>query len=235
MKAIRVENPGSGYQLVVGDIPRPVARPGEVLIKVAAAGLNRADIAQAMGQYPPPPGAPETLGMEVSGEIVEVGAAYGTSYRRQSLRAGAGRRLCRILRCIIALRAAGSCRRGSRRRLRPAGSAFHRVDQSDGFGAAAAGRKRSHSWRIERHRHGRDPAVRDARPHGVRDGGKRKDKCAACEKLGAARASTIAREDFVERDEGGDRDKGVDVILDMVGGDYIERNFRALARGRADS
>jgi NADPH:quinone reductase len=71
MRAIRVENPGPGYQLAVAEIPRPEPGPGEVLIKVAAAGLNRADIAQAMGHYPPPPGAPETLGMEVSGEIVE--------------------------------------------------------------------------------------------------------------------------------------------------------------------
>ncbi len=60
MKAVRVENPGPGYKLVVGEIPRPVPGDGEVLIKVAAAGLNRADIAQSMGHYPPPPGAPET-------------------------------------------------------------------------------------------------------------------------------------------------------------------------------
>ena len=55
MRAIDVKNPGQGYALAVADIAKPVAGQGEVLIKVAAAGLNRADIAQAMGGYPPPP------------------------------------------------------------------------------------------------------------------------------------------------------------------------------------
>src|ERR1700691_2622268 len=73
MKAIRVEDAGAHYRPTVHDLPRPVPGPGEVLIKVAAAGLNRADIAQAMGRYPPPPGAPDTIGLEVSGEIVELG------------------------------------------------------------------------------------------------------------------------------------------------------------------
>ena len=74
MKAIRVEQPGQGYRLVAGNIPRPAPGPGAVLIKVAAAGVNRADIAQAMGAYPPPPGAPKTLGLEVSGTIAAIGS-----------------------------------------------------------------------------------------------------------------------------------------------------------------
>ena len=74
MKAIEVKNPGQGYTLAVAEIPTPEPGAGEVLIKVAAAGLNRADLAQAMGGYPPPPGASATLGMEVSGTIARVGA-----------------------------------------------------------------------------------------------------------------------------------------------------------------
>ena len=74
MRAIEVRNPGQGYVLAVADIAKPAPGAGEVLIKVAAAGLNRADLVQAMGGYPPPPGAPSTLGLEVSGEIAEVGA-----------------------------------------------------------------------------------------------------------------------------------------------------------------
>ncbi|MBV9542590.1 MAG: alcohol dehydrogenase catalytic domain-containing protein, partial [Alphaproteobacteria bacterium] len=73
MRAIEVKNPGQGYTLAVADIAKPVPGTGEVLIKVAAAGLNRADLAQAMGGYPPPPGAPATLGLEVSGTIEAVG------------------------------------------------------------------------------------------------------------------------------------------------------------------
>src|SRR5580692_11436523 len=73
MKAIRIENPGADYNLVIDDIARPSPRTGEVLIKVAAAGVNHADLIQARGAYPPPPGAPETLGLEVSGTIEALG------------------------------------------------------------------------------------------------------------------------------------------------------------------
>src|SRR5205085_537709 len=74
MKAILVENPGPNYRLALGKTERPEPKPGEVLVKVAAAGINRADLIQAMGGYPPPPGAPATLGLEVSGEIVALGS-----------------------------------------------------------------------------------------------------------------------------------------------------------------
>ncbi len=73
MKAIEVSNPGQNYVLAVAEIARPAAGAGEVLIRNAAAGLNRADLAQAMGGYPPPPGASTTLGMEVSGIVESVG------------------------------------------------------------------------------------------------------------------------------------------------------------------
>src|SRR4051794_11446056 len=74
MKAIRIEAPGPAYRLVLGNEPAPSPGPGQVLIKVAAAGLNFADLMQARGKYPPPPGASTILGMEVSGTITELGA-----------------------------------------------------------------------------------------------------------------------------------------------------------------
>ena len=74
MKAVAVENPGRDYALKIVEIERPRPKAGEVLIRTAAAGLNRADLIQAQGGYPPPPGAPQTLGLEVSGEIIETGA-----------------------------------------------------------------------------------------------------------------------------------------------------------------
>src|ERR1051325_163215 len=80
MKAIRVEQPGPDYGLVIAEAPRPEPGAGEVLIKVAAAGLNHADLAQAKGMYPPPPGASEILGLEVSGEVAGLGAGL-TDFR----------------------------------------------------------------------------------------------------------------------------------------------------------
>src|SRR3954466_14094085 len=74
MRAIAIENPGPDYRLVPVEIPKPEPGPGEVLIRVAAAGLNHADLLQAQGRYPPPPGAPQTLGLEVSGTIENLGA-----------------------------------------------------------------------------------------------------------------------------------------------------------------
>ena len=73
MKAIQVENPGQNYALKIVDAPKPEPAAGEVLIKVAAAGLNHADMAQAKGMYPPPSGASPVLGMEVSGTVEALG------------------------------------------------------------------------------------------------------------------------------------------------------------------
>ena len=73
MRAIVVKDPGDAGTMRVAEIPRPAPRPGEVLIKVVAAGVNRADIVQRKGHYPPPAGITDILGMEVSGQVASVG------------------------------------------------------------------------------------------------------------------------------------------------------------------
>ena len=73
MKAITMAGPGGPQVLTIGDAVKPIAGVGQVLIKVAAAGVNRPDVLQRLGGYPPPAGAPETLGLEVAGEVVAVG------------------------------------------------------------------------------------------------------------------------------------------------------------------
>ena len=78
MKAIVIENFGGPEVLQIADIERPVAGPGQVLIKVAATSVNRPDIVQREGNYPPPPGESDILGLEVSGTVVEIGPAEGT-------------------------------------------------------------------------------------------------------------------------------------------------------------
>src|SRR5262249_5218367 len=81
MKAIEVLDPGPNYRLALTEIAAPAPKAGEVLIKVAAAGLNHADLIQARGAYPPPPGASPILGMEVSGTIAAVGDDVGGGWR----------------------------------------------------------------------------------------------------------------------------------------------------------
>src|SRR5258708_28512617 len=75
MKAVVVEKPGDENALKLAEVPEPSIKPDEILIRVRAAGLNRADILQRQGFYPPPPGASEIIGMEVAGEVVAVGAS----------------------------------------------------------------------------------------------------------------------------------------------------------------
>src|SRR3569623_1805893 len=73
MKAIRIEGRGADYRLVVDTVPQPKPAPGQVLIAVAAAGVNKPDLLQAQGKYPPPPGASPILGLEASGTIAGLG------------------------------------------------------------------------------------------------------------------------------------------------------------------
>ncbi len=229
MKAIAVENPGPAYALKLSEIERPAPKDGEVLIKVAAAGLNRADLVQAMGGYPPPPGAPSTLGLEVSGEVAAVGAGVS--------RFKPGDKVCSLLGgggyadyCVISEKCVLPVPSGvglieaaalpevhftvwtnliDSARLKP-GERVLIHGGSSGIGTAAI-------------------QLCAARGHEVFATAGSKEKCAACTALGAKRAINYREEDFVEVIKNETGGKGVDVILDMVGGDYIQRNFSAAA------
>jgi len=229
MKAILVENPGSNYVLALGEIERPQPKPGEVLIKVAAAGINRADLIQAMGGYPPPPGAPSTLGLEVSGEVTALG--HGTSSWK------VGDKVCALLGgggyaeyCAVSEKCVLPVPKG--------------VDHID---AAALPEVHFTVWtnlmdsaRLQAGEsvliHGGSSGIGTAaiqlcaaRGHRVFATAGSKEKCAACERLGATRAVNYREEDFVDVIKKETDGRGVDVILDMVGGDYIQRNFSAAA------
>lgn len=229
MKAIDVSAPGPHYQLRLSETAQPQPKPGEVLIKVAAAGLNRADLIQAQGGYPPPPGAPATLGLEVSGEI----AALGPEVR--SLREGD--KVCALLAgggyaeyCAVS---AGS--------VLPVPQSVSLVE------AAALPEAHFTVWTnlIDSARlkdgesvlvHGGSSGIGtaaiqlcSARGHQVFATAGSQAKCDACKALGATRAINYRDEDFVEVIKSETGGRGVDVILDMVGGDYIQRNFSAAA------
>jgi NADPH2:quinone reductase len=229
MRAIAVENPGQGYALKLAEIEKPSPAPGEVLIQVAAAGINRADLVQAMGGYPPPPGAPLTLGLEVSGEIVAFGPganAFSVGDKVCALLGGGGYAEFAAVSelCVLPV---------------PKGVAL--ID------AAALPEVHFTVWtnlvdtaRLKKGEsvliHGGSSGIGTAaiqlcaaRGHRVFATAGNAEKCAAIQKLGATRSINYRDEDFVDVVKKETDGEGVDVILDMVGGDYIQRNMSAAA------
>ena len=228
MKAIEVRNPGQGYTLALGEIEKPEPKQGDVLIKVAAAGLNRADLAQAMGGYPPPPGAPSTLGMEVSGTIEALGAGV-TGHR-------VGDRVC----ALIPGGGYAEYAVASEKCLLPVPKGVSLVD------AAALPEVHFTVWTnlMDSARlapgesvliHGGTSGIGTAaiqlcvaRGHKVFSTAASAEKCAAIKALGG-HAINYKEQDFVQIVKDATGGRGVDVILDMVGGDYIQRNMSAAA------
>ena len=213
---------------VTQEIDVPVPGPHEVLIKVAAAGVNRGDLMQVSGMYPPPAGAPQTLGLEASGTVTAVGAGVkrwkigdqvcvlvaGGGYAEYCL-APEGSTLP-VPRGVSLVDAAALPEAYltvwtnvvDRARLKP-GETFLVHGGSSGIGTAAI-------------------QLFAARGHRVFTTAGSADKCAACVKLGAVRAVNYREEDFVDAVRAETNGAGVDVILDMVGGPYIEKNISLL-------
>ena len=227
MKAIEIQNPGRDYRLVLGERERPRPGPGQVLIEVAAAGLNNADLLQARGLYPPPAGASDILGMEVSGTIAEMGQAVA-GWR-------IGDEVCALLPgggyAEFAVADAGS--------VLPMPQAISLVEAS-GLPEAAftAWTNIMDSGRLQPGEtlliHGGTSGIGSlaiqmfsARGHRIFTTAGSDRKCEACEGLGAARAINYRAEDFVAVVKEETAGAGVDVILDMVGGSYIQRNIEA--------
>ena len=233
MKTIAISHPGTGYRLIPADAPKPAPGPDQVLIQVAAAGLNNADLLQARGLYPPPPGAGAILGMEVSGAVAALGEnvsgfAIGDPVCALLAAGGYAEFVCADSDCVL-----------------PVPASIDLI-QAAGLPEAAftawtnvmdAGRLQPGETLLV---HGGTSGIGSlaiqmfaARGHRVFTTAGSDAKCDAALGLGAARAINYRREDFVAavKDETGG--KGVDVILDMVGGDYIQRNIEAASlRGR---
>ncbi len=228
MNAIAVENPGPAARLMLRKFEKPRPGAGEILVKMAAAGVNRADLLQARGLYPPPPGAPSTLGLEVSGEVVELGPGavnHKLGDKVCALLAGGGYAEYAVVaeECVlpapdrVSLTEAAALPEAhftvwtnliDTARLGP-GDCVLIHGGSSGIGTAAI-------------------QLCVARGQTVFATAGSVEKCTACEAL-RAHPINYRREDFVEAVKTATDGKGVDVILDMVGGDYIERNFHAAA------
>jgi len=231
MTAIEIGTPGGPDVLTAVERPRPSLKPGEVLIKVAAAGVNRADLLQRQGKYPPPPGVSDIPGLEVAGTIEDV-AADVREWR-------AGDRVCALLAgggyaeyCAVP---AGHCLPipGGLDLTRAAGvpeAAFTVWANVFELGKLRLGE----SILIHGGSSGiGTTAIQLARALGARvfaTAGSA-EKCAACESLGAERAVNYRSSDFVAAVKEATDGRGVDVVLDMVGGEYVQRDLESLAAG----
>jgi NADPH2:quinone reductase len=229
MTVIEIAAPGGPEQLKVAERPVPVPQDGEVLVRVAAAGVNRPDVMQRQGRYPPPAGASDLPGLEIAGEIVVLGpkvSGLSVGDKVTALLAGGGY-------AAYAIAAAPLCL--------PVPDGISLVE------AAAIPETFFTVWTNLFDR-GRCKAEDTVLIHGGTSGigttaiqlaaawGARvfatagsDDKARACERLGAVRGINYRTEDFVEVMRAETGGKGVDVTLDMVAGSYIPRNLEIAA------
>lgn len=229
MLAIDPETPGGPDVLVPVERPVPVPGAGEVLVQVAAAGVNRPDVLQRRGNYPPPPGAPSIPGLEIAGTVAAVGADVPAELIGQP---------------VCALIAGGGYAQYA---LVPAGLCLTVPEALTMVEAAAIPETLFTVWTNLFERafviegdtvlvHGGTSgigtmAIALAKIFGltmiVTAGSD--EKCAAALELGAAHAINYRTQDFVEEVKAITGGKGVQAVLDMVGGDYVPRNLQCLA------
>jgi len=229
MTAIAIRAPGGPDTLVPEQ--RPVPRPGEgeVLVKVAAAGVNRPDVMQRQGLYPPPKGATDIPGLEIAGEVVALGAGVkrwklgdklmalvvGGGYAEYCLACGSH---CLPVPANLSLAEAAAIpetfftvwHNTFERGHLKSGETFLVHGGSSGIGTAAIQLGKAFGAKV------------------ITTAGTN-EKCEACRKLGADVAVNYKTEDFVAQTKAATGGKGADVVLDIVGGDYIERNYEAAA------
>lgn len=231
MTRIAITEPGGPDVLQPRTVPVPTPADDEVLVRVQAAGVNRPDVMQRMGQYPMPPGVDPTPGLEVAGEVVAVGrsvTAFAVGDQVMGLTEGGGYADYCVLR---------------------AGQTLHRPAGMDAITAAAipetfftvwanvfqlAGATKGDALLVHGGTSGiGSTALMLATEFGIdtcaTDDGP--DKCRAAESFGAGRIVDYRRDDFTEAVLEWTDGRGADIILDIVGGPYLDRNIRALAQG----
>ena len=216
MKAARIRTPGAPEVIEIKEISIPTPGPDEVLIHVHAAGINRPDLLQRQGKYPPPPGITDTPGLEVAGEIVGTGekicaliagggyAEYVTAPRGQCLPIPAGLTMIEaaaLPETVFTVWNNVFVRGG----LKP-GETMLVHGGASGIGTTAIQMAKAHGATVI-----------------VTAGSD--DKCTACLRLGADQAINYRTQDFSELLS------DIDVVLDMVGGDYVAKNLKVLCDG----
>ena len=229
MTAIAINGKGGPEVLVPREMPVPEAGPGQVLIKVAASGVNRPDVLQRKGFYPAPKGHSELPGLEVAGTVAAVGAGvtrFKAGDRVMALTNGGGyAAYCLADDGVTIPIPAGMEDVTAAAIPETFFTVWHNVFER---GALKAGE----TILIHGGTSGIGvTAIQLAKAFGARviTTAGSAEKCAACVSLGADRAIDYKHEDFAESIKAETQGRGVDVILDMVGGDYIDKNIRSLA------
>ena len=229
MTAIAIKTPGGPEVLVPEERAVPTPAATEVLVRVRAAGVNRPDVMQRKGQYPPPPGAPDIPGLEIAGEVV----AVGDKVKRWKI----GDKICALVSgggyaeyCLTDEATALAVPQGFsfteaaalpetfmtvwhnvfERGALKSGETILIHGGSSGIGTTAIMLAKQFGAKV---------IVTAGSP----------EKCEACRKLGADVAIDYSNEDFVAATKQATGSKGAELILDMIGGDYVDRNFEAAA------
>lgn len=238
MRAIEIRQPGGPEALVECERPRPVPGPGEVLIKVAASGVNRPDVFQRQGKYPPPPGASDLPGLEVAGTLVDGDFAGNNPFGLKpgdavcALLAGGGYAQYAVAplgQCLPAPKGLSLVEAASlpENYFTVWSNVFDRGQLGHGEGGAdetllvQGGSSGIGVTAIQ---------IAHALGHRVFATAGSDDKCRACEALGAT-AINYRTQDFVAEVKRLTDDRGADVVLDMVAGDYVPRELEAMAEG----
>ena len=229
MTAIAIREPGGPDVLIARQMPLPSPGDGEILVKVAAAGVNRPDVMQRQGRYPPPKGATDIPGLEIAGQVVALGNGV-TRWQAGD----------RVMALVVGGGYADYC-------LANEGHALPLPPNLSMIEAAAIPETFFTVWHnaFERGRlaagetllvHGGSSGIGTAAIALAKAFGARviitagsAEKCEACRKLGADVAVNYKTEDFVALTKQATDGRGADVVLDMVGGDYIDRNYEAAA------
>ena len=229
MTAIAIPKPGGPEMLVPEQRPVPQPTEGQVLVRVAAAGVNRPDVMQRAGNYPPPPGAPDIPGLEIAGEVVALGKGttrFKPGDKVTALVAGGGYAQFCPVHESNALPVPGKMSLVEAAAIPETFfTVWHNVFERGAL-------KRGETLLVHGGSSGiGTTAIQLAKAFGARvvTTAGSAEKCEACVRLGADKAVNYRSEDFVAATKAATDGKGADVILDMVGGDYIERNYEAAA------
>ena len=232
MRAIEITQPGKPEVLQLCERPQPELKAGEVLIRVHAAGINRPDVLQRLGHYPVPPGASDLPGLELAGEIVDgdLGELNNSGFRK-------GDMVCALVQgggyaeyCAAPLAQCLPMPQGL--------SAVEAASLPETFFTVwtnvfdRAGLKEGETLLVQGGTSGIGVTaiqLATAMGHRVFATAGSDEKCRACEELGAERGINYRSEDFVEVVKSLTGGKGVDVVLDMVAGDYVAREIDCLA------